>query len=328
MSLQKAKTLLKSALCTLLGLSMALPAAPVTEVSAATAYRGVTAYCDFTSPEAFTNVDYLGTGVVPYEADATYNVSFTAYIPQYMLDVEVGALRFQPKLKYQQDDTSVYAYCDEFLVRLNPDTSFSAVIWNAEAGAYIKYNNVMVSENYDFVKVEARKLPVVTDFKYTFDNTEFSYTGPVMDKGMPSAIVTMLPYRDVLPGTVGINSVNIYKNGSIVFTSNDKVTSKNQPICETITQSDTEFTPITNEAFTTKISLKVNKTAVSLKKGKKFQIKTTTTIANDKAVTFKSSKKKIATVSKDGLITAVDKGTCKIVVSYYGKKKKITVTVK
>ncbi len=92
--------------------------------------------------------------------------------------------------------------------------------------------------------------------------------------------------------------------------------------------AQTKTTKQTTKKVVTK-SIKVNRTKVSLKKGKKFVIKVTRkpAAAQDK-ITFSTSKKKVATVSKKGVITAKGKGTCKITVKCNGKKKVIRVTVK
>lgn len=76
-------------------------------------------------------------------------------------------------------------------------------------------------------------------------------------------------------------------------------------------------------------SISVNKTKVSLKKGKTFQIVATKKYitALDK-VTYKSSNKKVATVSSKGKIKAKKKGKATITVKCGKKTKKITVTVK
>lgn len=76
-------------------------------------------------------------------------------------------------------------------------------------------------------------------------------------------------------------------------------------------------------------AITVNKTKVSLKKGKTFQITAVKKYitALDK-VTYTSSNKKVAAVSSKGKITAKKKGKATITVKCGGKKKKIQVTVK
>ncbi|MBQ7066713.1 MAG: Ig-like domain-containing protein [Lachnospiraceae bacterium] len=73
----------------------------------------------------------------------------------------------------------------------------------------------------------------------------------------------------------------------------------------------------------------VNKKKVTLKKGKKFQVVVTKSpiTAQDK-VTFKSSNKKVATVTSKGVIKAKKAGKATITVKAGKKTAKITVTVK
>ena len=91
----------------------------------------------------------------------------------------------------------------------------------------------------------------------------------------------------------------------------------------------------TNAANTNKVkkvSLKIGKKTVtkktySLKKGKKATLKVTVSPKKSKkSVVFKSSNKKVATVSKKGVITAKKKGTAKISVTVTGKDKKAKKT--
>lgn len=70
---------------------------------------------------------------------------------------------------------------------------------------------------------------------------------------------------------------------------------------------------------------KLNKKSVTLKKGKTFKIKVTGLVGKAK---FKSSKKKVAKVSKTGKITAKKKGKATITVTANGIKLKLKVNVK
>lgn len=76
--------------------------------------------------------------------------------------------------------------------------------------------------------------------------------------------------------------------------------------------------------------VKLNKKSVTIKKGKKFTIKVT--LPKNTAsyrYTFKTTNKKIASVSSSGVIKAKRKGSCKIwVYTFNGKKKEIRVQVK
>ena len=70
-------------------------------------------------------------------------------------------------------------------------------------------------------------------------------------------------------------------------------------------------------------TLKVANTKVSVKAGKTAKLKAT--VSPKLAISYTSSNKKIATVSKTGVITGKKKGTAKITVSCYGAKKVVTV---
>lgn len=79
-------------------------------------------------------------------------------------------------------------------------------------------------------------------------------------------------------------------------------------------------------------SIKLNKTKLSLKKGKTFQIKTTIAPKNasNKTLKYSSNNKKIATVSSKGKISAKKKGSCTITVKTTdgsNKKKTLKITV-
>ncbi|MDE6435637.1 MAG: Ig-like domain-containing protein, partial [Lachnospiraceae bacterium] len=81
-------------------------------------------------------------------------------------------------------------------------------------------------------------------------------------------------------------------------------------------------------------SVKVNKSKVSLKKGKTYKLKASEVKAKKalkkhRKICYESSNEKVATVTSKGVIRAKAKGTCTIYVySQNGKQKKIKVTVK
>lgn len=91
--------------------------------------------------------------------------------------------------------------------------------------------------------------------------------------------------------------------------------------------------------YTNSKSVTVNKTSVSLKKGKTYKIKAKVNklkkgkklmpAGHAPKLRYLSSNKKIVTVSKSGKITAKSKGSCKIyVLAVNGSRKDITVTVR
>lgn len=93
-----------------------------------------------------------------------------------------------------------------------------------------------------------------------------------------------------------------------------------------------------SKKYTNPKSVKVNKTAVTLKKGKTFQIKASVAKLNSKKqllekghaakLRYLTSDKKVATVTKSGKIKAVGRGSCKVyVVAVNGIYKAVSVTV-
>lgn len=80
-------------------------------------------------------------------------------------------------------------------------------------------------------------------------------------------------------------------------------------------------------------SIKVGKTSVNVKKGKKIQFSLNSKLnkANIKSITYASSKKKVASVSSKGKITAKKKGNVTVkakVVLKNGMYKTISIKVK
>lgn len=102
----------------------------------------------------------------------------------------------------------------------------------------------------------------------------------------------------------------------------------------TIAVSKTIYAATSGGKYGNAKSVKVNKTKVTLKKGKIFiikasQVKADKKIKNHRAIAYESSNKKVATVTKKGKIEAIKKGTCYIYVyAQNGVYKKIKVTVK
>ena len=92
-------------------------------------------------------------------------------------------------------------------------------------------------------------------------------------------------------------------------------------------ETNPDQNPQTSQKTTQKI--KLNRRKLTLKKGKSFRLKVTLTPADSQdKITYKTSNKKIATVSKKGKIKAKKKGKVKITVISGKKKAVCTVKVK
>ena len=129
-------------------------------------------------------------------------------------------------------------------------------------------------------------------------------------------------------------TVSVHESGDKDNTDKDqketevKDQDKNQQQTETPnTKSNQNQKPQTVKKTTKKI--KLNRKKLTLKKGKTFKLKVTLTPKDSKdKIVYRTSNKKIATVSKTGKIKAKKKGKVKIIVISGKKKAVCTVKVK
>ncbi|BBF44454.1 protein containing cell adhesion domain [Lachnospiraceae bacterium KM106-2] len=86
--------------------------------------------------------------------------------------------------------------------------------------------------------------------------------------------------------------------------------------------------PQANAATKKQVSITLNKSNYTLAKGKTLKLKATVKNKKKAKVVFKSSKKSVATVSKNGKVTAKKKGTAVITATVSGTKKKAKCTIR
>jgi peptidoglycan/xylan/chitin deacetylase (PgdA/CDA1 family) len=155
------------------------------------------------------------------------------------------------------------------------------------------------------------------------ETTELITTEPVTTELITTEPVTTEPVTTEPPTTEQITKESPTTKGLPTSAKSDKKTSNEQPTTANI-QKEKETLPYVIVVPKKKIKMETRTTKklrVKIKKSAGFKKK-----ANIK---YKSSNKKIATVSKKGVITAVSQGKCKIIITGAGKQKKtVKVSVK
>lgn len=121
-----------------------------------------------------------------------------------------------------------------------------------------------------------------------------------------------------------VDDVTLYQ-GSTKLGTQDFSGELNPEYCLNEAQVEWEAKTASTVAYTKNL-LKVAKTSLSVKAGKKVTIKATATPTAK--VTYKSSNTKVAKVSAKGVVTGVKKGKATITVTANGVSKKVKVTVK
>ena len=181
----------------------------------------------------------------------------------------------------------------------------------------------MSSVSYTPKKVDAS----VSSVKFSKDKLTLTEgdTATLKVKVSPSSAKSSLKYRSSNSKVAAVSAqgeITANKAGTCIITvstSDGKITDKCYVTVKAGKESGVK-------------SVKLNKKKLTLKVGKTYKLKATVKPKNaeNKAVTFKSSNKKVATVAKNGKVKAKAKGKCTITVTTKDGKKtaKCKITVK
>lgn len=181
----------------------------------------------------------------------------------------------------------------------------------------------MSSVSYTPKKVDAS----VSSLKFSKDKLTLTEgdTATLKVKVSPSSAKSSLKYKSSNSKVAAVSAqgeITANKAGTCIITvstSDGKITDKCYVTVKTGKESGVK-------------SVKLNKKKLTLKVGKTYKLKATVNPKNaeNKAVTFKSSNKKVATVDKKGKVKAKAKGKCTITVTTKDGKKtaKCKITVK
>lgn len=126
--------------------------------------------------------------------------------------------------------------------------------------------------------------------------------------------------------STGISGSAVWKSSKpgVATVKNGKVTAKKAG--KTVITAEIGSYKASCTITVKKPTLKITKKKLTLKKGKKAKIRVKVTPKGK--ITYKSSNKKVATVTKKGVVKGVKKGSCKITVKCNGLKKVVKVNVK
>lgn len=170
-------------------------------------------------------------------------------------------------------------------------------------------------------------------FKGSLDDVKI-YNNTLDDAEVAALAASMLkaPSEDPQPDPNKVTSTNVFSEGDITYPD---AVSSTLP-AENITPPNSNNQPPANTATVKKVTVKAanrkpGSKTVYLKKGGKVSLAATVTGTGkfSKSVTWKTSKKKVATVSSKGVVKAKAVGTAKITAtSKADNKKKATITIK
>lgn len=170
-----------------------------------------------------------------------------------------------------------------------------------------------------------------------------SYNGKIAAQDIPAdaskaSVVTMNVKLDICGWNITAENQAVYlddvkiakADGTLTFDQNFDATTVSPGrvfVAPNMEYTDAkEVTTTTLPSLTATKTLKVAKTSLSVKVGKKVTIKAT--VKPKAKITYKSSNKKIATVTSKGVVTGKKAGKAVITVKGNGKTVKVKVTVK
>ena len=229
----------------------------------------------------------------------TYEVQTKIYVPAQYFD-KGGSLWVDPSLSFWTGD------------------DWQTESGYAENGMSYDKKSEGVTKTGDFYVVDA-KIPLETCYDESWENKIDFPTG----SGKISTDLWVTGENAAYKGSIYFDDAALVVDGNVLL-SNDFESGKVNACTYTMNQSEKKHTPKV-VGFTGK-ALDVAKKTLTIKAGKKATIKAAT-MPNSK-VTYKTSNKKVATVTNKGVVKGVKKGKAVITVKANGKTVKVKITVK
>ena len=229
----------------------------------------------------------------------TYEVQTKIYVPAQYFD-KGGSLWVDPSLSFWTGD------------------DWQTESGYAENGMSYDKKSEGVTKTGDFYVVDA-KIPLETCYDESWENKIDFPTG----SGQILTNLFVVGENAAYKGSIYFDDAALVVDGNVLL-SNDFESGKVNECTYTMNQSEKTHTPKV-VGFTGK-ALDVAKKTLTIKAGKKATIKAAT-MPNSK-VTYKTSNKKVATVTNKGVVKGVKKGKAVITVKANGKTVKVKITVK
>ena len=294
-------------LAAVMAVAMAMTVLPtgVVEANAAQTNKVLETNVDFKKNMQSGDESNVYLGYYYAKTDATfgktYEVQTKIYVPAQYFD-KGGSLWVNPSLSFWTGDG-----------------------WQTDSGHASNENGMSydkksegVTKTGDFYVVDA-KIPLETCYDESWENKIDFPTG----SGKISTDLWVTGENEAYKGSIYFDDAALVVDGNVLL-SNDFESGKVNECTYTMNQSEKTHTPKV-VGFTGK-ALDVAKKTLTIKAGKKATIKAAT-MPNSK-VTYKTSNKKVATVTNKGVVKGVKKGKAVITVKANGKTVKVKITVK
>ena len=295
-------------LAAVMAVAMAMTVLPtgVVEANAAQTNKVLETNVDFkknmhSGDESNVNLGfYLANAKTDVTFGKTYEVQTKIYVPAQYFD-KGGSLWVNQSLFFWTGDD------------WETDSGYA----RNESGMFYDKKSEGVTKTGDFYVVDA-KIPMETCYDESGDKIDFP-TG----SGQILTNLFVVGENAAYKGSIYFDDAALVVDGNVLL-SNDFESGKVNECTYTMNQSAKTHTPKV-VGFTGK-ALDVAKKTLTIKAGKKATIKAAT-MPNSK-VTYKTSNKKVATVTNKGVVKGVKKGKAVITVKANGKTVKVKITVK
>ena len=225
---------------------------------------------------------------------------------------------------YLYDNTGhIIGYCDRVPCELdNTDIDSSSIDFIYDSNKKLQ----SITVNLDFTPIFSSDVIITNEIlnqlkEYT-NNKDFNMVIRRIED--ETTLYTLCANSKLFGANSELYIVKAIKGTKVLYNSKTYETSSNRTLCIDLAANDggtyTLVTPATKKAMVTKIkkTISLKKSKIMLSKKKSYTITTKNKInkCNIKSVTYKSTNKKIASVTSKGKVTVKGKGSCSIKVTY------------